>query len=176
MAKKWKPPVREPRPARLYVAVSFDDLDVFFKVRRELESTFGKVDYETESQETASLLSLYGGVARSQIRFLSYARPIGREELVDIRRKLLNLEMRHVHEGRPLAELDPGCVSEFNVVRTSLEEDFHRIYLYGGIFAETLYYYERMTFRPYLHTPEFYRRPEIITIFNDLCLIHSTQK
>ncbi|MBI3396523.1 MAG: DUF4416 family protein [Spirochaetia bacterium] len=173
---KWKPPVNEPKPARPYVAVSFSDMDLYFKARKDLEDVFGKADFETPAIRSANLRSLYGKTAPEQIRFVSFQRPVGREELVDIRRKLLTIETKRQDNGRPLVELDPGYVADYTVVRTSLEEDFHRVYLYSGIWAETLFYFERMTFRPYSHTPDLYRESDVVTVMNDLRIIYSNQK
>ena len=67
---------------------------------------------------------------------------VAREELVDIRKKTLAIEATHQHEGFPLLELDPGYITEYTAVRSSIEDDFHRIYLFHGICAETLYYFQ----------------------------------
>ena len=156
MAGKWKPPLTEPSLARPYLLCAFDDLEVFSKLRKDVEARFGPIDFESESLSADSLLSQYGAMTRRMARVLSFRRPVAREELVDLRRKSLAIETRHQAHGRPLVELDPGYVVEFAVVRTALTEDFHRIYLYGGIFAETLYYFERLSFRPQIHTAQFF--------------------
>ena len=175
MAKKWKPPIREVTPARPYVALVFDDPNVYVQARDELIGYFGHLDYETAPISTESLQSPYFPVTRRAVRFVSFERQVGREELVDMRKKTLQIEMRYQHEGRPLVELDPGYVSEFSVVRTALEEDFHRVYLYHGIHAEPLYYFEKLSYRPLIHTPEFFRKKEIVIVFNDLRVIHMAQ-
>jgi hypothetical protein len=172
MAGKWKPPLSEPSAGRPYVLCAFDDLEAFPGIRKEAEARFGPVDFETESIPGDTRESLYGSMPRRMVRILSFRRPVGREELVDLRRRTLAMETKHQAHGRPLIELDPGYVSEFAIVRTALAEDFHRIYLYGGVFAETLYYFERLSFRPHIHTPQFFRRKEVVSVFNDLRLIH----
>ena len=172
MSKKWRPPLEDAGPARPYVAVVFDDPDIYLKVKKELSAVLGQIDFETETFDTSGLSSAYGLVVRRSLRFLSFLRQVGRDELVDIKKKTLNIEINHQHEGRPLVELDPGYVSEYTVVRTALTEDFHRIYLYHGVFAEVLYFTERLSFQPMPHTPNYYRRKDILTVFNDLKLIH----
>lgn len=168
---KWKPSIEEPDPCRLYLTLAYDDPAYYFRVKKDLESRWGAVDFETEAGASQGWQPLYGGVARRLVRFLSFGRPIGREELVDIRKRTLSLETKYQFEGRPLVELDPGYVTKYSVVRTSLFENFHTVYLYHGIFAESLLYYEKMSFRPWNHTPEFFQHEDVVTVFNDLRVI-----
>jgi len=173
MARKWKPPIARPAAARPYTAIAFEDPDAYFQARKALEKQFGRFDYESPAVDGASFVSLYGPVGFSQIRFLSFVRPVGREEIVDMRKKTIAIEMEMQNAGRPIIEIDPGYVTSYSVVRTALDEDFHRIYFYDGIYVESIYFFERMSFRPWLHTPEFFRSQEVLTVFNDVRLILS---
>jgi len=174
MSGTWKPPLFEPIPARPFVSAVFDDPDAYLTVKKDLAREFGPIDYETPSFSSKGLTSLYGGAARSRIRFLSFERMVGLDELVDMRKKTLGIEVKRQEKGRPLIELDPGYVSEYTVVRTALEEDFHRIYLFHGIFAEILYYQDKGLYQPLSHTPTFFRQKDVITMFNDLNVIRSS--
>jgi len=165
---KWKPKIIEPSLCRIYIAALFDDLQRYFDVRQELESRLGKIDYNTESMDSDVLPSLYSNISRRHVRFLSFERPSGREEIVDLKKKTIAIETKFQSEGRPQVELDLGYVTEFSVVKSSLEDGFHRIYLYGGVFAETLYTYENYRFEPVRGVPAFYSRKEVVTVFNDL--------
>lgn len=176
MAEKWKPILSEPRAARLYVACYFDDPEPYLTIKKSLESTFGKSDYESQSIDTELLMPLYTNTARRILRILSFRRQIGREEIVDVRKRTLAMETALQQMARPLVELDPGYVTEFTVVRTSLKDDFHHIYFYSGIFGESLCYFENGSFRPFLQTPELYRTDAVLAAFNDLRLIHVTEQ
>lgn len=171
MVAKWKAAMKEPAPARFYLGAAFNDDEHFHELKKSLISEFGKIDFETNPDPLLPVPSLYSEYKFKNYRVISFERPIAREELVDLRKRCLGLEYRYQKNGQPLVELDPGYVHIYGVVRTALLEDFHRIYLYGGIYGETLYYYEKTSFRPWLHTPEFFRSPEIIVAFNDLQLI-----
>jgi len=172
MGRNWKPPLSEPPAGRAFLLIAFDDLELFFDLRKDAEKKFGRVDYETDNFSGEIRESLYGGATRRLVRILSFQRPVGREELVDFRRRTLGLEQKRQAQGRPLIELDPGYVTEFQVLRSSLAEDFHRIYLYGGLYGDALYYFERLSFRPFAHTPAFFRGKEVVQAFNDIRLIH----
>lgn len=170
--RSWKAPYAKPSSARPYILCACDDLEALETVRKDLTVRFGAIDFESGTISGETRQSLYGSLPRRIVRVLSFNRPVSREELVDTRRRSLAIETRHQKQGRPIVELDPGYVVEFSVVRTSLAEDFHRVYVYGGVFAETLYYFERLSFRPQIHAEQFFRRKEVLGVFNDLRLIH----
>jgi hypothetical protein len=168
MAQSWKPPLVEAGRVRTFLSLHYDDAEHLATVRPGIEKIFGKPDYET--QAVVKSATIYHK-PRKLYKLLSFPDLAAREEITALRKKTLTLEKRHVREALPLVEMDPGYVGEFTVVRTALEEDFHRIYLYGGIFAESLYFFERGSFRPWVHSPEFYRQSDILTFFNDLHMI-----
>jgi len=165
---RWKPPIAEPPPGRLWLLMAYDDPALALKVRSNLEKAIGAIDFETDAGPGNLYRSLYGGGPRQLVRFLSFKRLIGREELVDIRKKTLAIEKRYQSLALPQIELDPGYVTDYSVVRSSIEEDFHRIYLFHGIYAESLYFFERLSYRSWQTTPEFFRQSEVIAVFNDL--------
>ena len=172
--EKWKPELSDPRPARLYIACAYGDSRELDVMRRRIKSEFGTIDFEAETDLTDPVPSLYSHNDRERMHIVSPGRPVGREELVDVRKRCLALEYRYQEYGVPKVELDPGYITEFSAVRTSLEDDFHRVYLYGGVFAEAFLYFEEFTFRPFLHSPEFFRNTEVLALFNDLRLIYTT--
>ena len=171
MAKKWSPPNHKPTPARAYLVTTFDDPAIYAGCKREIESIFGRADYESIALDGDEFPSLYGPHSHRSLRLLSFKRQIAREELVDLRKQTLNVEYKHQYQGRPLIEFDPGYITEYAVVRSSLEDDFHRIYLYHGVYGETLYHYEKLSFQPTAHTPTCFKQKEVITFFNDLRLL-----
>lgn len=173
MSAVWKPPLPNPSSGRAYILAAYDDPEIFARLRSELQSNFGTIEYESASFSAEARISPYRS-PRRLAHIVSFKRPVAREELVDMRQRTLGMETRRQRQGAPLIELDPGYVVEFSVVRTSLIEDFHRIYIYGGIFAETLYYFEEFSFCPYSHTETFFRRKGVISAFNDIRLIHTT--
>ncbi|MDH5656366.1 MAG: DUF4416 family protein, partial [Spirochaetia bacterium] len=165
---KWKPNIVEPPPCRVFIAAYFDDLQRYVDVKKEIEKGFGEVDFTSESLDSDSLPSVYKGVSRRHVRFLSLKRPSGREEIVDLKKTAIGIETKFQSEGRPSVELDIGYVTDSSVVRSSLEDGYGRIYIYGGIYAETLYYFENYTFHALQGLPLFYFKKEVVTVFNDL--------
>lgn len=177
MSTKWKPLFEKSKYARLFIICAYnpENQSSMEKVKKKLIGFFDKIDYEIHFQSLLSVPSLYlAGKEYAMYHLLSFERQIHREELVDIRIKTLHIEKNNQKNGFPLVELDPGYVTDQNVVRSSLIEESHKIYLYKKIFAETLYYYEKGSYKPFIHTPKFFRSPDIITTFNDLRLIYVT--
>ena len=48
MPKRWKPPFEKDKPARLYTICAYDSENVSLieKIKKNLESFFGKIDFE----------------------------------------------------------------------------------------------------------------------------------
>lgn len=162
----------DPPAARMYIACGYDDEGALDEMRRRVTAEFGTIDFEAKTDALDPVPSLYDFPEREHMHVFSLARPVGREEMVDIRKRCLALEYKYQEYGLPRVELDPGYITEFAAVRTTIEDDIHRVYLYGGIYAEPLLYFERYSYRPFLHSPEFYRNPEVLALFNDMRLIH----
>ncbi len=161
----------EPSFVRTYVMISFDDLDIFWKLRKHLVTKWGEVDYETESLNGKKWESSYG-VLQKWVRILSFSRLVKREKLVQMRQQALDVECYHNKKYNISMELLPGYVTEYTVVQSALAEDFHRIYLYGGVYAETLYHFTKQSFQPFEHSQAFFRSKSLISIFNDIRLIY----
>ena len=169
---KWKPELEEPASARLYISCGYDDEGALDEMRKKVTAEFGTIDFEAKTDALDPVPSLYSFPDRQHMHIFSLAQPIGREEMVDIRKRCMALEYKYQEYGLPKVELDPGYITEFAAVRTCLEDEIHRVYLYGGVYAEPLLYFERYSFRPFLHSPEFYRNTEVLALFNDMRLIY----
>ncbi|MCS7205425.1 MAG: DUF4416 family protein [Leptospiraceae bacterium] len=175
MNKRWKPPFEKEKLARLFIVAIYDEENQFRieKFKEKFQNFFGKIDFELNIRPLLAIPSNYISNKEYGIFHLfSFERPISREEIVDIKYKVLKLENHYQKEGFPIIELDVGYVTEIQAIRTTISEDIHRIYLYKKIYSETLYFFDKNTYKPFIHTPKFYRSPDIITLFNDLRLIY----
>ncbi len=175
VGKKWKPPFEKEKLARLFIVCGYDSENNNYleKIKKKLEDFFNKIDFEIHFTPLIPIPSLYFANKEFEIyHLLSFERPIAREELVDIKLKTLAIELQFQKNGFPIVELDIGYVTDNQVIRTSLFEENHKIYLHKNIYTETLYYFDKGSFKPFIHTPKFFRSPDIITTFNDLRLIY----
>ncbi len=171
MGEKWKPSLIEPGAARAFVVVSFTDKRRFEDIKKDLVSVFGAVDYESQTRYRPDY-NAEEDIPGPNVNILSFKRPVGREELVDMERKCLGIQVRRQTDGKPDAIIWPGYVTDFVVIRAHTGDDFHRIYLYGGVYAEAILRFEKGSFRPFVHTHGFFKNDSIYVIFNDLRLIH----
>ena len=175
MVKKWEHPTDTPFPARPFVIVSFDDSNLYLQARKELSSLFGKIDYESPTVNSLPIQSLYGLPPRQQLRLLSFSQMVSREELVDLRKRTMELERKLVSQGQLPVELDPGYLTEYTIIRTTLEDSYHCIYLFHNIYAECIYLFEKLSFQPTTPCPPYLRHHEVITFFQDLRVLYVSQ-
>ncbi len=174
MAKRWKPTLLTPDPAKLFATVSFASPDFYLEVRKDLVSVFSEIDYEKEVRVERE--SIVPESPRPFVRILGFTKPVGREEIVDLERKALSLQSRHQKDGEPIVEIWPGYITEFVAVRASLMDDFHHLYMYGGIFAEIVYRYEKGGFRVMEGVQDFYRRLDVMEAFQEMRMIYASWK
>ena len=172
---KWQAPIIQLPLARAYILCAFNESEIFFQIHKELKSRFGLTEYETDIHSITFWESSYN-LNFDKLKIISFNRLIRREELVDFRKQCLQIEMRFQKMGRPDIELDPGYLTQNSVIHTSLFDYPQNIYLYGGIFAENLMYFENNTFKANSHTGEFFKRRDVISTFNDLRIIHLSDK
>ncbi len=171
MEKKWKAIRNEPPLAKVWCLVLFYEERDVLAVRKDLISYFGAIDYESQDRHT-KLWTSEQQQSYSAGLIMSFASLVKREALVQLRLQSLRLERKYQKKGRPAFSLDPGYITEFTVVHTSLKEDFHKIYLYAGLFAESLLHFQQCSFRSFVHTPPCFARPPMITAFNDMRMIY----
>jgi hypothetical protein len=171
MAKRWKPELQEPPPCRYFTAIQFDDLQIFFKIRPHLSALFGPVDYDSEAIGLKPIPAHPGEMTRRHARVLSYGRPSGREEIVDLTKRVLTIREETQSEGRPKFDIDVAYLTEYSVIRSSMTDGFHSVYMYGGIYAEPICYFEKFAFHGFEHTVPFYRQKEMLLILSDLRIL-----
>ena len=169
MLPKWQPKLHFPSPERAYVLLAYKENGAYLlpQVEKQLTAHMGAIDYETQSQALESWCHDYG-LSYSHLRLLSFVQRIKREQLVQIRQNTLLLEKKYQEEGQPIVQMDPGYVTSLTVVHTRLREESHHVYLYGGIYAETLLHFENFSFRPLPHAPGHFRHKALLSAFNDI--------
>ena len=167
----WSPIIEKPKPVRSYLLVAFSDTDLFLKARKDIVASYGAIEYESEIFSALSWKSAYT-LEHRYLNLLCFEKLIKREELVSLRQRSITIETKYQKNNLPQIELDPGYVNLYSVVHSTLTEDFHTVYLYGGIYAENLYFFEKLAFRPFSHTQEYFSRKEILASFDDIRRIY----
>ena len=139
------------------------------EIEKLLSKELGNSDYQSPSLGSRLKNNLHGHPS-SQSKIWAFAPLILREEFVHICHKIMKIEKKISNSFPVKIELELGYITEFHCVLSSLGEEinYNHIYLYGGMFAENIYFYEMMSFRCFNHTSLYFKNKKIITIFNDI--------
>ncbi len=89
-------------------------------------------------------------------RFVSFREWLAPEELPRIKIALIGLEERLAVAGKRTVNLDPGYISEANVIIATAKNHYHRVMLSDGIYAHLEYVLKdgRIQFLPWTY-PDF---------------------
>ncbi|EQA43741.1 PF14385 domain protein [Leptospira broomii serovar Hurstbridge str. 5399] len=160
---------RKPLPASFFLIVSFENQEVYYKLKERAENIFSQTLYESQplpkwSHQFANFLDSPLG---RQTRILSFKRRISREELPSLQKECLKFQeqLRKTDES---FRIFPGYLTPYNLVLSFVEEDLHRIYLFHGAFAEIIYTYQSQKWICQSSAPDFFKAPEVIYFFTNL--------
>lgn len=136
--------IQTPQPVKLICGVLYRDPAVWNEARRYLEEHFSPVDYRSEEFPFVETdyynLEMGSGIRRLYISFRDLVSP---DILAEAKHFTNQVEARLADKaGHRRVNLDPGAITNSNVVLASTKNFSHRIYLRDGIYAEVT-----MTFR-----------------------------
>jgi uncharacterized protein DUF4416 len=170
--------VRQPQPAKYFVALLSSSADLLTIVERELAAIFGEVDGRSEIMPwTASKFyekEMGAGLLR---RFLSFLPPASPENLAGakLRTQQIEEQYRERGSGGRQVNLDPGYLDVYKVVLASTKNACQRIYLHSGIYGEaTLLYYDG-GFHGLEYTYPDYLWPETLAFLTTLREVYVAQ-
>ena len=159
--------IKEPLPACLVCACMGPTQGPWQEVRRRLETQFGPVVMESPSYPFHFSRYYEKEMGRDLIKFLwAFEPPFPREDLAraKIFTNALEEELGRYREGRlcRVVNLDPGYLTDAQLVLASTKDYSHRIYLGQGIHAEVTLIYRQGTFLPLEWTYPDYRTPLVL--------------
>jgi hypothetical protein len=105
-------------------------------------------------------------------RFVSFSRLVQPDRLPEIKRFTNDLENRSSQSGRRRVNLDPGFLSNGNVVIATTKDYYHRIPLNGGIYAHLEYIIKRRKILPLDWTYPDFRSGPYIEYFTRLLALY----
>ena len=150
-------------PSLLFFIVSSSSEESYYKIKKEAEGKFSKTLYESNPLPKWTSPFVKTG---KFTKILSFQRKISREELPQIKQK--TMEMKKGVKEDPSLEIIPGYLSPHNVVIGSAYDDFHKIYLFNGVYAEVVYQFIKQKMLYIDDTPEFFKNPDVIYYFSKL--------
>jgi len=110
---------------------------------------------------------------RQFVSFKGLRRP---QELPDIKIRCMDLEERLAERGKRTVNLDPGYLSEANVIIATAKNHYHRIPLDDGVYAHLEYVLKdgRITFLPWTY-PDF-KTQAYVDFFNRLRELYKQER
>ncbi|EMJ54001.1 PF14385 domain protein [Leptospira interrogans serovar Valbuzzi str. Duyster] len=164
-----KEKLNRPPGAAFFIVVTFEEAEIFYSIKTRSEKKFSATLYESNPMPTWKEpdVDFWNSFPGRNTKILSFKRRIHREELPSIQKECLLIQNSAVEKDRGV-RIFPGYLCNHSVVISSIQDDFHRIYLFNGVYAETVYNYQKqkMVFKE--TAPPFFKTPEAVYFFTSL--------
>lgn len=139
----------------------------FDRGREALERWFGPIDLESDIfpfDFTDYYEKEMGpGILR---RYVSLKDLIAPGDLAAVKLTTNRIEQELSEEGKRTVNLDPGYVDLSKMVLATTKDATYRVYLKDGIYAQSTYFFQDGTYRPWEWTYADYRTDAAIEFFN----------
>ena len=129
--------IKQPTKAALFAAIMYSDEKTAKKAVEMLVKKFGKLSFESEEYEF-NATDFYEDEFGTDLkkRFILFEKKIDREQLAEIKIFSNKVEDKLAKNKKRTVNIDPGYITQANVVLASCKEFPHRIYVGKGIHAE----------------------------------------
>jgi hypothetical protein len=147
----------------------YRDKDIYQTVKEKLAGIFSPVDLESDVFDF-NFTTYYNeelGIPlyRSFVSFEELIRP---QQLPDIKRLTNNIEIETACNGKRTINLDPGYLSEANVIIATTKNYYHRVPLQKGIYAHMEYVIKGKKICPLEWTYPDFKSPGYLEFFQEL--------
>ena len=161
------------KKVKLFSGVIYRDEGVYEETRKKLEERFSPVDLQagpfdfdfTTYYNTEMGTPLYR-------RFISFERLIAPEELPGIKLFTNEVETASAINGNRIINLDPGYLSDANVIIATTKNYYQRVPLTQGIYAHMEYILKGKKLLTLEWTYPDFRTPEYMDFFDRLKLLY----
>jgi len=107
--------------------------------------------------------------------FLSFARLIQPEDLVEIKLTTNQIEEELACEGKRRVNLDPGYMQLGKFVLATTKDQMHRLYIGKGIYEEVTLHYQKKSWQPWSWTYPDYASDQYREILLAIRMIYYEQ-
>ncbi|MEE4312268.1 MAG: DUF4416 family protein [candidate division KSB1 bacterium] len=158
--------VQPAHDVKLFTALMFGEDDVYYRVKEILISELGSVDYESEIFDFR-FTDYYEDEMGTELRktFISFENLILPERLIDIKLRTNEIEAQFLVNGNRRINIDPGYLTDANIVLATTKNFSHRIYLGKGIYGDLHLIYKNRAFHPLEWTYPDYQSPAATAFF-----------
>ncbi len=160
---------KEPNPAKLVIALIYQDGPTALSGWKVMEKTWGTIDFFSEKRNF-DYTRYYEDEMGSPLfrRWAAFKDLVPQDRLADIKCRALELEKRWTVDGKRRLNIDPGLLTAERLVLATGKNYSHRIYLGKGIFGDLTLIFYQGSFQPLAWTYPDYRDEESIWMFNRL--------
>jgi hypothetical protein len=159
--------------AKLFCGFIFGDIDVFRRIKTELENEFSAVDLESETFKF-DFTDYYNQEMGTTLfkKFVSFTKLISCEDLPRIKLLTNEIEKRNSIKGARIINLDPGYLSDSNVIIATTKNHYHRVPLGKKIYAHMEYIFKKKKICTLEWTYPDFRTESYMVFFSQLRLLY----
>ncbi|MDD5352279.1 MAG: DUF4416 family protein [Candidatus Omnitrophica bacterium] len=153
-------------PVKLIISIFTQNNNLFEAIENVLSRKFGPIDFESgmlDFNQTDYYEKEFG--ADLKRKFISFKKLIKADDLWKIKTITNKLEKKFTKDNKRQVNLDPGYITQANLILASTKDYSHRIYIKGGIYQELTLIFKEKTFWPLPWTYPDYQKKESIEIF-----------
>jgi hypothetical protein len=161
------------KEVKLFSGVIYKNKNDYDKAKSGLERRFSPIDLESD-EIPFDQTTYYNQEMGSPLfrRFLSFRDLIDPQKLPEIKQFTNLIENKMSLSGNRTVNIDPGFLSEANIIIATTKNYFHRVPLQKGIYAHLEYVIRKKEIVPLEWTYPDFKKPEYLNFFYDLRRIY----
>ena len=151
---------------KLIISLFTRKIELITIIEETLSKKFGSIDSSSEIlnfNQTQYYQKEFGDNLKR--KFISFNKLISPDKLWKIKTITNKLEEKFSKENKRQINLDPGYITQANLILASTKEYSHRIYIKNGIYQEVTLIFKDKTFHPLPWTYPDYQTKEYIDVF-----------
>ncbi|MDH4128942.1 MAG: DUF4416 family protein, partial [Spirochaetota bacterium] len=144
--------IQKPKPVKLFISITYNDVNIYNKVLSTLKSSFGNVE-KAYSYNFSSFTDYYKDEMGDSLQktILGFESLISKEKTYLLKSFSNEIEKQFTDSNSyptiRKINIDPGYLTEAKIVLFTTKNFAHRIYIANGIYAEIT-----LTYRKYSYT------------------------
>lgn len=166
----------KPLLAKLIISIFSQQNQLLEAIEQLLLKRFGQIDFKSpilNFNQTQYYQEEFGRDLKR--KFISFKRLIKSENLWKVKIATNRLEKKFTSNGKRQVNIDPGYITQANLILASTKNFSHRLHINRGIFQEVTMLFKDKTFLPLPWTYPDYQSKEYIDIFINIRNILNSQ-
>lgn len=159
---------------KLFTGFIYKERDVYRDVKIRMEDIFSPIDLES-AEFNFDFTTYYNKEMGAPLykRFISFKELIEPVQLPDIKILTNAVEKETAETGSRVINIDPGYLSQANVILATTKNYYHRVPLQKGIYAHIEYLIKKKnTLTPLEWTYPDFRSPQYMGFFEKLIILY----